>query len=85
MTKFVGDFLGVTGIADEAIRFNGYPFLEKDDHQYNVSVARVMRKDLHTLPVSGLTVGQIGECLLIGVYCRYLSLWSREHTREYHS
>ena len=25
------------GIADEMIRFNGYPFLEKDDHAYNVS------------------------------------------------
>ena len=36
MTKAVGDFLGTTGIADEAIRFNGYPFLDKDDHAYNV-------------------------------------------------
>ncbi|THH31347.1 hypothetical protein EUX98_g2859 [Antrodiella citrinella] len=63
VTKFVGDFLGVTGIADEAIRFNGYPFLEKDDHQYNVSVARVMRTDLSTLPVTGLTVHRIEERL----------------------
>ena len=36
VTKAVGDFLGTTGIADEMIRFNGYPFLEKDDHAYNV-------------------------------------------------
>lgn len=36
MTKAVGDLLGVTGIADEMIRFNGYPFLEKDDHVYDV-------------------------------------------------
>lgn len=35
VTKAVGDLLGVTGIADEAIRFNGYPFLEKDDHVYD--------------------------------------------------
>ncbi len=36
VTKAVGDFLGTNGIADEAIRFNGYPFLDKDDHAYNV-------------------------------------------------
>ena len=36
MTKAVGDLLGVSGIADEAIRFNGYPFLEKDDHVYDI-------------------------------------------------
>ncbi|KAH9040179.1 voltage-gated chloride channel [Lactarius pseudohatsudake] len=35
VTKAVGDVLGVRGIADEAIRFNGYPFLEKDDHVYD--------------------------------------------------
>ncbi|KAH8107789.1 chloride channel [Cristinia sonorae] len=63
VTKFVGDFLGVTGIADEAIRFNGYPFLEKEDHQYNVAVAQVMRKDLHTLPVTGFTIRQIEDIL----------------------
>lgn len=37
MTKAVGDFLGTNGIADEMIRFNGFPFLEKEDHAYNVS------------------------------------------------
>lgn len=35
-TKAVGDFLGTSGIAEEAIRFNGFPFLDKDDHAYNV-------------------------------------------------
>jgi chloride channel 3/4/5 len=37
VTKAVGDFLGTHGIADEMIRFNGFPFLEKDDHVYNVT------------------------------------------------
>ncbi|KAI9067301.1 Cl-channel protein [Trametes sanguinea] len=63
VTKAVGDFLGTTGIADEMIRFNGFPFLEKDDHAYNVSVSRVMRTDLKTLPVSGLTVQDIEKIL----------------------
>ncbi|KAI0744009.1 Cl-channel protein [Daedaleopsis nitida] len=63
VTKAVGDFLGTTGIADEMIRFNGFPFLEKDDYAYNVPVSRVMRMDLQTLPVSGLTVKEIEEIL----------------------
>ncbi|THH01086.1 hypothetical protein EW026_g1533 [Hermanssonia centrifuga] len=63
VTKAVGDFLGTNGIADEAIRFNGYPFLDKDDHAYNVPISRVMRADLHTLPVSGITVRGIEETL----------------------
>lgn len=37
VTKAVGDFLGTNGIADEMIRFNGFPFLEKEDHIYNVT------------------------------------------------
>ncbi|KAI0633604.1 Cl-channel protein [Trametes polyzona] len=63
VTKAVGDFLGTNGIADEMIRFNGFPFLEKDDHAYNVPVSRVMRKDLKTIPASGLTVQDIENIL----------------------
>lgn len=55
----------MTGIADEAIRFNGYPFLDKEDHQYNAPVAKVMRTDLHTLPVTGLNVRQLGTHSMI--------------------
>jgi len=36
VTKAVGDFLGTNGIADEMIKFSGYPFLEKEDHAFNV-------------------------------------------------
>ncbi|EIM81266.1 voltage-gated chloride channel [Stereum hirsutum FP-91666 SS1] len=59
VTKAVGDLLGVTGIADEMIRFNGYPFLEKDDHVYDVPVAKVMRRDLHTLQSTGMTLSEV--------------------------
>ena len=41
VTKAVGDFLGTNGIADEAIRFNGFPYLEKEDHAFNVSGTRI--------------------------------------------
>ncbi|KAI0268814.1 voltage-gated chloride channel [Gloeopeniophorella convolvens] len=59
VTKAVGDVLGVRGIADEAIRFNGYPFLEKDDHVYDAPVSRVMRRDMYTLKATGMTLHEI--------------------------
>ena len=60
-TKAVGDFLGVNGIADEMIRFNGYPFLEKSDHAFHTEVSNVMRTELHTLVASGMSVRDVGE------------------------
>ncbi|KAG5717997.1 putative chloride channel protein, partial [Termitomyces sp. T112] len=63
VTKAVGDFLGTNGIADEMIRFNGFPFLEKEDHAYNVSVSAVMRTGMHTLMESGMDVKQIEDIL----------------------
>ncbi|KAF8236060.1 Cl-channel protein [Tricholoma matsutake] len=63
VTKAVGDFLGTHGIADEMIRFNGFPFLEKEDHAYNVSVSAVMRKELHSLTEFGMSVRDIEAIL----------------------
>lgn len=61
VTKAVGDFLGTNGIADEMIRFNGYPFLEKEDHAFNVPVSSVMKRDLYTLPASGICVRDLED------------------------
>ncbi|KAH9839164.1 Cl-channel protein [Rhodofomes roseus] len=63
VTKAVGDFLGTTGIADEMIRFNGYPFLERDDEAYDVPVSRVMKTELHTIPASGICIRDVEERL----------------------
>ncbi|CAL1706212.1 unnamed protein product [Somion occarium] len=63
VTKAVGDFLGTTGIADEAIRLNGYPYLDKDDHAYNVAVSSVMKTNLYTVSATGMTIHQIEELL----------------------
>ncbi|KAK2464165.1 hypothetical protein APHAL10511_003622 [Amanita phalloides] len=63
VTKAVGDFLGTNGIADEMIRFSGYPFLEKVDHAYNVSVSAVMRRQLHALTDTGMCIKDLEEML----------------------
>lgn len=39
VTKAVSDQFGKGGIADQMIRFNGFPFLENDDNAFNVSGA----------------------------------------------
>jgi len=63
VTKAVGDFLGTNGIADETIRLNGFPFLEKDDHAYNVAVSTVMRKNLNTVTDTGMRVRDVESLL----------------------
>ncbi|KAF8588706.1 Cl-channel protein [Ramaria rubella] len=63
VTKSVGDFFGGGGIADEMIRLNGYPLLDKNDHAFNISVSRVMRQGLQTLNASRTTVADV-EILL---------------------
>lgn len=37
VTKAVSDQFGKGGIADQMIRFNGFPFLENEDHAYNIA------------------------------------------------
>ncbi|GAA5938809.1 chloride channel protein [Sporobolomyces koalae] len=63
VTKAVSDQFGKGGIADQMIKFNGYPLLENDDHAFGVSVASVMRKDLVYLPSKGMTLDQLQRLL----------------------
>ncbi|KAH7339880.1 Cl-channel protein [Rhizoctonia solani] len=63
VTKAVGDCFVGHGIADEMIRFNGYPYLERDDHAFNIPVSQVMQKELYTMPVTGLTLHGVEEKL----------------------
>ena len=51
VAKAVGDFFGTSGIADEMIRFNGFPFLDKDDHAFDVSGKRSIYGYQPTIPV----------------------------------
>lgn len=37
VTKAVSDQFGKGGIADQMIRFNGFPLLENEEHAYNVA------------------------------------------------
>ncbi|GJJ06304.1 hypothetical protein Clacol_000495 [Clathrus columnatus] len=63
VTKAVGDFFGGAGIADELIRFNGYPLLEKSDNSFNISVSQVMTTELYTLKATGMSIGSVERLL----------------------
>ncbi|KAG5221578.1 glycerol ethanol, ferric requiring protein [Salix suchowensis] len=79
VTKAVGDFLGTNGIADEMIRFNGFPFLEKDDHAYNVSENIIATTEVKCFPIvasatSRTLSGYIGRTEL-----RYVLAGNHDH------
>ncbi|KAF2733639.1 chloride channel protein 3 [Polyplosphaeria fusca] len=55
ITKAVSERFGHGGIADRAIWFNGYPFLDnKEEHTFGVPVSQVMAQHIVSLPATGL-------------------------------
>ncbi|KZV93417.1 putative voltage-gated chloride channel (clc-a) [Exidia glandulosa HHB12029] len=66
-TKSVGDYFGSGGIADQMIKFNGFPYLhdheDEDEAHENVPVSLVMRKDLFTLPARGMCASEVEKFL----------------------
>lgn len=64
VTKAVGELFGKGGIADRMIWFSGFPFLDsKEEHNFGVPVSQVMRTSIVSVPVQGLTLGEV-EVLL---------------------
>lgn len=45
------------------IWFNGYPFLDKEDHTFGVSVSQAMTDDVTSLPASGMTLRNLESLL----------------------
>ncbi|KAF2742259.1 putative voltage-gated chloride channel [Sporormia fimetaria CBS 119925] len=64
VTKAVSERFGHGGIADRAIWFNGYPFLDnKEEHTFGVPVSQVMATKVVSLPATGLSIRSI-ECIM---------------------
>ncbi|GAA5882900.1 hypothetical protein JCM3774_001381 [Rhodotorula dairenensis] len=68
VTKAVSDQFGGGGIADQMIKFNGYPLLENHDHAYGVPVSTVMRKDMLYLPSRGMQLDALQRLLATTKY-----------------
>ncbi|OCF36089.1 chloride channel, other eukaryote [Kwoniella heveanensis BCC8398] len=74
VTKAVSDQFGGGGIADQMIRFNGYPFLEKEDKEdtrdqaFSEPISHVMKRDIIALSASGIPLQQIAEIVQSTTY-----------------
>ncbi|CAI2187703.1 2046_t:CDS:10, partial [Funneliformis geosporum] len=65
ITLMVTKTVGGLHTADQMIRLNGFPFLDKEEYSFGVSVATVMRKhDLEVMTASDTKLGQIDQILL---------------------
>ncbi|GAA6028948.1 hypothetical protein JCM8097_001520 [Rhodosporidiobolus ruineniae] len=81
VTKAVSDQFGGGGIADQMIRFNGYPLLENHDHAFGVSVSKVMRREIVFLPSVGITLDELQNLLETTKYQGFPVVKSRkDHT-----
>jgi chloride channel 3/4/5 len=56
VAKAVGDTFFEGGLADQLIKLNGFPYLSKEEHSFNVPVSVVMTRDLTVLPSSGINL-----------------------------
>ena len=64
VTKLVSEMFGHGGIADRMIWFSGFPFLDnKEEHNFGVSVSKVMHTSVVSLPVNGLTFRDLESLL----------------------
>lgn len=55
ITKGVGDMYGKGGIAEQTMKFAGYPFLDKDEHNFGLlPVQEVMKKDPDVVYAEGM-------------------------------
>ncbi|KAF2279063.1 uncharacterized protein EI97DRAFT_414148 [Westerdykella ornata] len=72
VTKAVSERFGHGGIADRAIWFNGYPFLDtKEEHTFGVPVSQVMATDVVSLPATGLDIRAVERIMRENQYQGY--------------
>ncbi|KAJ9669509.1 glycerol ethanol, ferric requiring protein [Coniosporium apollinis] len=72
VTKAVGERFGKGGIADRAIWFNGFPFLDnKEEHIFGVPVSQVMTTNVTSLPSSGLELRYVEKIMTENIYQGY--------------
>ncbi|PWY98243.1 hypothetical protein BCV70DRAFT_193663 [Testicularia cyperi] len=68
ITKGVADWFSVGGIAEQMIKFSGYPFLDKDEHTFGIPVSDVMYARPEVLYASGMKLGELESKLAEGSY-----------------
>ncbi|GAC93818.1 chloride channel protein [Pseudozyma hubeiensis SY62] len=78
ITKGVADWFSRGGIAEQMIKFSGYPFLDKDDHSFGIPVADVMRLNPEVVVASGMKLSELEAKLAGGTYKGFPLVQSEE-------
>ncbi|CDW97361.1 hypothetical protein [Sporisorium scitamineum] len=78
ITKGVADWFSRGGIAEQMIKFSGYPFLDKDDHSFGIPVADVMRVNPEVLYAAGMKLEELEGKLAHGTYKGFPLVQSKE-------
>ncbi|KAK7203145.1 chloride channel [Myxozyma melibiosi] len=69
VTKIINSRFGKGGIADQAIVFNGMPFIDnKEEPEFDVNVAAAMTSELTVFPAYGITLAEIETALAESSY-----------------
>ncbi|WFD36241.1 glycerol ethanol, ferric requiring protein [Malassezia cuniculi] len=61
--KMVADLKGRGGISDRLIKFNGYPFLDDEDHVFGIAVGAMMKTAPLVLYADGMTLEEVESLL----------------------
>ncbi|CCF51409.1 hypothetical protein NDA11_007650 [Ustilago hordei] len=78
ITKGVADWFSRGGIAEQMIKFSGYPFLDKDDHSFGIPVADVMRVNPQVIYAGGMKLSELESKLADGTYKGFPLVQSKE-------
>ncbi|CAD6891444.1 unnamed protein product [Tilletia controversa] len=68
ITKGIGDAYGKGGISEQTIKFQGYPFLDKEEHAFGISVERVMTRSPAVLHSDGHSLKELEDKIRAGQY-----------------
>ncbi|WFD41595.1 glycerol ethanol, ferric requiring protein [Malassezia psittaci] len=68
ISKLVADLHGKGGVSDRLIKFNGYPYLEQEDHGCGSNVGALLTQKPSVLYADGLSVRDVEKLLARGAY-----------------
>ena len=66
--KLVADLNGKGGISDRAIKFNGYPYLEQEEHIFGAEVGSLIQKQPDALYADGMKLSDIEKYVSEATY-----------------
>lgn len=80
IAKAVADLHGRGGVSDRLIKFNGYPFLDDEDHVFGIAVGAMMKADLAVLYADGTSLEEVESRLDQGEYKGFPVVQSKSDT-----